>query len=140
MEQQKDPPRGYIPKPEELNEEFFKASMDGELHLQRCDNCGTYRHPARHYCSHCFSGKWSWVASSGEGMVSSWVTTHKTIDPGWVDSVPYTSVIVELEEGPRILGSLRGSDAANLTKGARCRLVGETKSDAFVFFWVEVLS
>lgn len=130
-------PRRYIPKPEELNQEFFKASSDGTLHLQQCDNCETFRHPARYYCASCFSGEWSWVPSKGVGKVKTWVTTHKTIDRAWVENVPYTTVAVDLEEGPCIMGSLRGFDASKLEPGYPCKLVGEPKSEDFVFFWVD---
>ena len=132
-------PKRYVPDTEELNREFFVASASGTLHLQRCDDCGTYTHPARYYCPACYSDQWRWVPSEGVGKVASWVTTHMSIDRGWVDVAPYTTVAVELEEGPRILGSLRGIDVDELRTGLPCRLVGEPQGDEFVFFWVDPL-
>lgn len=137
MADKKKMPRRYIPQPEELDRAFFMACADGTLHLQCCDKCGAYRHPARYYCAKCYSGEWSWVPSPGIGTVASWVTTHKTIDPGWMQDVPYTSVTVELAEGPRIVGSLRGFEPSELKQGLPCKLAGEAKSDTFVFFWVD---
>ena len=78
-----------------------------------------------------------WEPATGAGKVASWVTTYYTVDPGWVDEVPYTNVIVELDEGPRLLGALRGIDVDDLELGMDVAIVGETKREDFVFFWVE---
>ncbi len=130
-------PRKYVPETEGLNREFFEQCTAGALHLQRCDECGTYRHPPRYYCQHCFSDRWSWEPSAGLGTVASWVTSHFTVDRGWVDELPYTTVVVELAEGPRLLGAIRNMTVDDLRLGKAVRLVGEPKRDDFVFFWVE---
>lgn len=130
-------PRKYVPETEGLNREFFLHSADGTLHLQACDDCGTFRHPPRYYCNQCFSERWSWEPSPGLGTVASWVTSHFTVDRGWVEEVPYTTVVVELSEGPRLLGAMRNMTVDDLTVGLPVRIVAETKRDDFVFFWVE---
>ena len=91
----------------------------------------------RYYCPSCASAAYSFVPSTGRGIVYSWVTTHFTVDRGWVADVPYTTVVVELDEGPRLVGALRGLDAAALRPGLPVVLVGEPRGDDFVFFWVE---
>jgi uncharacterized OB-fold protein len=131
------PARKYVPATEGLNQEFFEQCAAGTLHLQRCSNCHDYRHPPRYYCPSCFSDAWGWEPISGAGTVASWVTTHYTVDRGWVDDVPYTNVVVELDEGPRLLGAMRGMELADLQLGMAVAIVGETKREDFVFFWVE---
>ncbi len=130
-------PRKYVPETEGLNQEFFLRAAGGTLHLQRCDDCGTYRHPPRYYCQHCFSPGWHWEPSAGVGRVASWVVTHFTIDRGWVADLPYTTIVVELEEGPRLLGAMRNLRLDQLELGLKVKVIGETKRDDFVFFWVE---
>lgn len=129
--------RKYVPETEGLNREFFLHSVGGTLHVQRCDDCGRFRHPPRYYCAQCFSDRWSWEPSPGLGTVASWVTTHFTVDRGWVGEVPYTTVVVELTEGPRLVGALRGMTGDELTLGLPVRVVPEPKRDDFAFFWVE---
>jgi uncharacterized OB-fold protein len=129
--------RKYLPKPEGLNLEFFRHSVDGTLHLQRCDACGRFRHPPRYYCPECSSDRYSWVPSPGRGRVYSWVISHFSTDPGWVGEVPFTTVVVELDEGPRLVGTLRKLDGSAMQLGLPVVLVGERKGDDFVFFWVE---
>ena len=128
--------RKYVPEPEGLNLEFHRASAGGTLHLQRCEGCGRFRHPPRYYCPHCSSGEWSWTPCSGRGHVYSWVVTHFTVDRGWVDEVPYTSVAVELDEGPRAVGALRGLEAGQLEIGLPVVVEVEPKGEEFVFLWV----
>ena len=40
-------------------------------------------------------------------QVYSWTITHRPIDPGFADEVPYAVLVVEMEEGPRLVGNLR---------------------------------
>lgn len=129
--------RKYQPKPDGINLRFFEACAGGTLHVQRCDSCGRFRHPPRYWCPDCGSAAWSFAPVSGAGTAYSWVTTHFTVDRGWVADVPYTNVVVELEEGPRIVAALRGMDAADLRLGLPMLIVGEAKGDDFVFFWAE---
>jgi len=129
--------RKYVPATEGLNQAFFEQCVGGTLHLQTCDACGAVRHPPRYYCPSCFSDAWSWQPSKGLGTVASWVTTHYTVDRGWVDEVPYTNVVVELEEGPRLLGAMRGMEVDDLHLGMDVVIMIEPKRDDFAFFWVE---
>ena len=51
--------------------------------------------------------------------------------------MPYTTVVVELVEGPRLVGAAWDRDEQTISLGLPVRLVGEAKRDDFVFFWVE---
>jgi uncharacterized OB-fold protein len=130
-------PRKYVPETEGLNRQFFQACAAGVVHLQRCNGCGAYRHPPRYYCPQCFSDGWSWQPVSGAGKVASWVTTHFSVDRAWAEEAPYTTIVVELDEGPRLLGAMRGLTEADLEPGLPVQLIGEAKGEDFVFFWVD---
>lgn len=56
-----------------------------------------------------------YVVSSGEGTVFSYVVHHAPKVPG--RSLPFVIALVELEEGVRMLGELRGVDAAAVKIG-----------------------
>src|SRR5438093_13360111 len=114
MTEPQRPARKYIPQPEGLNLEYHRMSAGGTLHLQQCDDCGAFRHPPRYYCPRCSSAQWSWTPSPGHGRVYSWVVTHFTVDRGWVEDVPYATVAVELDEGPRLVCALRGLEPGQL--------------------------
>ncbi len=96
-----------IPQPVGLNAEFYAHCAAGELRFQRCTACSAWRHPPRVRCASCGSGEWEWALASGRGRVYTWTITHRPIDPGFADEVPYAVLVVEMEEGPRLVGNLR---------------------------------
>jgi len=91
-----------------LDEEFWAFCSDQKLCFQRCKSCETWRHLPRLMCASCGSPEWEWLESSGRGHIYSWTVTHQAMLPAFVDEVPYASVIVELEEGVRMVSGVQG--------------------------------
>lgn len=118
-----------VPQPEGLNAEFYAHCAAGELRFQRCLACSAWRHPPRARCAACGSGEWEWALASGRGAVYSWTVTHRPIDPGFADEVPYAVLVVEMEEGPRVVGNLRDLAPSELTLGLPVEVVFEKVSD-----------
>jgi uncharacterized OB-fold protein len=118
-----------VPRPVGLNAEFYAHCAAGELRFQRCTVCSTWRHPPRARCAACGSGEWEWALASGRGQVYSWTITHRPIDPGFADELPYAVLVVEMEEGPRLIGNLRGLAPADLRLGLRVDVVFETVAE-----------
>ena len=85
---------------------FWEAARRHELVVQRCRGCGELRFPARDLCSRCLSREADWVPVSGRGSIFSFVVMHQVYHPGFADQVPYAVVVVQLEEGARILSNL----------------------------------
>jgi uncharacterized OB-fold protein len=119
-----------VPHPVGLNAEFYAHCAAGELRFQRCGACGTWRHPPRYRCGACGSGDWSWERSTGRGRVFSWTVTHQALDPAYGDELPYAVVVVELDEGPRLVGNLRGLAPADLELGRAVEVEFEPVADA----------
>ncbi len=57
-------------------------------------------------CPECQSFDFEWALASGRGTIYSYTVVHHQTHPAF--PVPYTIVLVELEEGPRLVGQLRG--------------------------------
>jgi hypothetical protein len=72
--------------------------------------------------------------------VHSVAVTHRSFDPGWADEVPYAAVVVELDEGPRILGAARSGTRAEFPLGRHVRVEVEAVNDDFARFWIVALS
>ena len=88
-------PEIKVPRPDELDAEFYQAVVKaGALSLQRCDECGTWTHPARYYCPNCSSGKYSFVPASGRATVYSYTVSHMSVEPAWQALVPYVTILV----------------------------------------------
>jgi uncharacterized OB-fold protein len=98
----------FTPNPDGLNGEFYAHLAGGALHLQRCDACGRWRHPPRILCGACGSASWQWQPVSGRGTVYSWTITHQALVPPFAGDLPYAVVVVELDEGPRLVTAVRG--------------------------------
>jgi uncharacterized OB-fold protein len=106
------PPNRLLPSPIGVNAELYAFWAKGELRLQRCADCNTWRHPPRYRCAACGSGAVTWDLASGRGRVFSWTITHRAVDPAF--EPPYAIVVVELEEGPRLVGSLTDIELSDL--------------------------
>ncbi|MDZ4826272.1 MAG: OB-fold domain-containing protein [Actinomycetota bacterium] len=117
-----------LPDPVGPNAEYYGWLARGELRLQRCSACRVWRHPPRHRCAACGSVAAAWEPASGRGRVFSWTVTHQALDPAF--EPPYAVVVVELEEGPRLVGNLRGAGPSELRLGLAMQAELEPVTDS----------
>lgn len=113
-----------LPEITDANRAFWDGCRDGELRLQVCSGCGAHRFPDSKVCPRCLSHEAEWKTVSGRGRIWSWVTMHQKYFAAFADEVPYTVIIVELDEGPRVISALVG-DAAGLEIGKPVEAVFE---------------
>jgi uncharacterized OB-fold protein len=90
---------------------FWDGLREHRLLIQRCTSCGTLRHPPRPMCPACNELGWDTVEASGRGTVHSLVMPQHPRFP-FLD-YPYAVVLVELEEGTRLVSNLIGIDPAD---------------------------
>lgn len=100
-----DSATSVLPRMFGLTAQFYGWLAAGELRLQRCSECGVFRHVPRVLCPACASDRWDWQRSTGRGRVYSWTTTVRPLHPAFTET-PVTLVVVALDEGPRILAQL----------------------------------
>jgi uncharacterized OB-fold protein/acyl dehydratase len=94
---------------------WFDACKEGKLLIQRCTACGTLRHPPGPACPDCHSFEWDTVEASGKGTVYSFVVTHHPQAPAF--DYPLPIVLVELEEGTRLVSNLIDVDPDDVEIG-----------------------
>jgi uncharacterized protein len=101
---------------------FWDGTREGELRIQRCEDCGALRHPPGPFCTACGSTRRGHVVAGGRGSVYSYVVHHHPPVPGKV--LPLVIVLVELEEGVRMLGELHDADPDSVEIGqpVLCRM------------------
>jgi uncharacterized OB-fold protein len=109
---------------------FWEGTAAGELRIQRCPQCGNLRHPPGPMCPACGADKQDWVVASGRGTVFSYVVHHHPPVPG--KAMPFVVVLVELEEGVRMLGELLDADPAAVEIGMPVRLALTRADDELV--------
>lgn len=92
-----------LPRRHGFGAEFYQFCRQHELRFQRCKGCGTWRHVPREMCAKCASTQWEWAKSSGRGRIFSWTTVTQPMMPQFADAIPYSPVVVEMEEGVRMV-------------------------------------
>jgi uncharacterized OB-fold protein len=103
-----------LPELDGLTKEFYDFCKQGTLHFQRCTGCGAWRHVPREICAECGSWDWAWVPSTGRGRIYSWTVVVRALHPAFQDDTPYAPVIVEMEEGVRLLSQVENVAPENL--------------------------
>jgi uncharacterized OB-fold protein len=109
---------------------FWDGVRDHKLLLQRCTACRTLRHPPRPMCPGCNSLAWDTIASSGRGRVYSFVMPRHPPFP-WFEGT-YIVVLVELEEGTRLISNLCEIDPDEVTIGMPVEVFYEHFDDGLV--------
>lgn len=117
------------PTPEVTDElrPFFTAAREGRLVVQQCRGCGRRRFPPREICSRCLGRQADWVASSGRGTIFSFNVMHQVYHPGFAAEVPYAVVLVELEDGGRMIANLLDCPLERLRIGLPVEVVFEAR-------------
>lgn len=88
-------------------EQFYKNINQGKLLSAKCRKCGKVHLPPRPVCDSCYSKDFDWTAVPARGKLLTYTVIH--IAPAQFQSMaPYAMGIVQLENGLRIPGMIRG--------------------------------
>lgn len=88
----------------------------GVLGFQRCAGCGTAVFYPRVVCPVCGGADPAWETSSGRGVVYAATAVYRR------DADPYNVVLVDLEEGFRMMSRVEGVPAEEVEVGTRVSL------------------
>lgn len=98
------------------HDSFWEWCGRGELRLQRCTRCRELCWPAVTACEACGHDALEWEAMSGRGRIVSWCSFERDYYAG-AFPMPWTSILVELEEGPLFLSEPQGFGAEAIAFG-----------------------
>ncbi len=104
------PQTGNIPRPfaSVVSQPYWDACARGELMFQRCAACNGITHTPAVMCAHCSARDLTWERAAGTGTVYSWTTVWRPQTPDF--TVPYTAVIIDMDEGWQMLSNLIGCE------------------------------
>jgi len=102
---------------EPLNAPYWEGAKRHELLLRKCEECGEFQWPPRPMCSKCHSFEFEWVQAKGTGTLYSYTIANRPWHIGFVNETPYAVVVVELDEGIRMLGNSEGVKPEDLRIG-----------------------
>jgi uncharacterized OB-fold protein len=88
------------------DQDFFWDGVDREkLLFQRCTRCDTVRQPPGPMCPECQSLEWEPQEAAGRGVIRAWIVSKH---PNRPDVNPRIVILVELDDGPRLVSNLQG--------------------------------
>ena len=93
-----------LPIPDPVTRPFWDSLKAHAIKLQRCRGCGNFVYYPRAVCPGCFSDDLVWTDVSGRGVIHAFTIPHRHPNPAL--QVPYVVVLVELDEGVRMLSNL----------------------------------
>jgi uncharacterized OB-fold protein len=105
-----------LPAVDEVNAAYWSAAAEGRLLIQECAACGHRQFYPRALCTHC-GGEPAWLECSGRGTVHTFTVVRQMAMRPFRDELPYVVAMVELEEGPMMMGNVTGCDPYSVRIG-----------------------
>ena len=105
-----------LPTPTPTTQPFFDGAAAGRVMMQRCPRDGFFFYPRSH-CPACPGTDWQWEETSGRGKVHAFTIDRIGHDPLLRDRIPFVIAVVELDEGPRMVGNILDCDPEKVGVG-----------------------
>jgi uncharacterized OB-fold protein len=106
------------PQPDWESAHYWEAAREGRLLVRRCSACGRAHWYPRPHCPYCQNNDPAWEQVSGGGTIYTFTVVRQNGGRAFRDLVPYAIGMVDLDEGARWFGFLRG-DIDSLEVGGR---------------------
>jgi len=104
---------------------FYKFVSEKRLMAAKCNECGTVLLPPKPMCTKCLSTNLQWIELEGAGKLLSYTVIY--IAPEQFQSItPYTVGIIELKNGLRLPGMIRGVDPKEIRVGMNLKIDFDT--------------
>lgn len=114
-----DPPTPWVkpvPGLDPLSTVYFTEAAKGRLLIERCPRCGHAQHYPRGWCVEC-GAEVGWEEASGRGTVYTFTVVRQSGVPGFREEVPFVTAMIDLDEGPRVLGTITDVDVETVRIG-----------------------
>lgn len=110
---------------------YFEEAKAGRLVYQECRGCRSAIFYPRVVCPSCMSEDLEFVPSSGRGTIYSYTTLYRAGHPAFAEEVPYTIVLVDLDEGVRLIADLVDSAPEDVAVGLRVDVLFDAVTEDF---------
>lgn len=116
-----------VPSSEGLSAEFWAATLQQKLMIQRCKGCQRWQWGPEIICRSCGGEELGYEEVEPVGEIYSWQRCWYPVHPALKETVPYLVVMVELAQAPgvRMIGNLVGDGEQELAVGDRVTAVFE---------------
>lgn len=90
--------------PASLAQPYLDGLVHHQIRFQSCTTCGRAQTFAHDACEHCGAERLEWKTSSGRGRVHAVTVVSRAPSDAFRALAPYTLVVVEMQEGARVMG------------------------------------
>lgn len=118
-----------IPQLTDFNQPYFEGCAAGELRIRRCNRCATKFRFNHYLCPNCWSDDHGWEVASGRGRVTHFTVVHQAPYESFEPDAPYAIVLVELDEGVRMMANLLDCDPASIHIGMKVKAIFEPRGE-----------
>jgi hypothetical protein len=96
-----------LPDPEHpATAPFWQGTRESRLLVQKCASCGYLRWPPGPACPECRSADAAWTEVRPSGTLVTYCVYRRAFSPAFAADVPYAVGYVELDDGPRMYGTI----------------------------------
>ncbi|MFC5589742.1 Zn-ribbon domain-containing OB-fold protein [Sporosarcina soli] len=111
---------------------FLEGATKGKLLVQECQQTKKKIWPPRLISPYAPDAELRWVPIEGKGKVYTFNVVHRAFFPYYKEKVPYAIVIVELEDGIRMLGNTMGINPNSISIGMPMEVAFEKVDEEIV--------
>jgi len=122
-------PRRMEPVPTSVTQPFWDGTREHQLLLQWCTACEKPIFYPRESCPGCFGDTLEWRPASGRGEIYAVTVEHRPQITSLQAEEPFAVVLVELEEGVRMMSNVIDCAPDDVTVGMKVTVAWEPLSD-----------
>ncbi len=112
-----------LPQITDLTRPFWTAAKNGKLVLQKCGKCSTFNFFPKPWCIECGSRDLNWTDAKPYGTVYSFTVSRSVAMnfPGWEAELPVLMCLIDLDDGVRLYGQVKGCKPEDMKIGMRVK-------------------
>lgn len=104
---------------------FWDSLKEHDVRVQKCDGCGAFRYVPKEICNRCHATGATWTPISGTGQVYTYTVVRRAPTKAYQAEAPYALVHVTMDEGFRMIGSMKVDDPESVSIGQHVRITYE---------------
>lgn len=116
-----------LPEITDFNTPYFQGAAQGELRVRKCLRCAARFRFTHYLCPNCWSDELGYETVSGRGTITHFCIVYQAPYPSFEPDCPYVIVLVELDEGVRMMSNLVGCPPEEARIGARVQVTFEQR-------------
>ena len=117
-----------IPVMQPWTHDFWKATKQGKLMIQHCNECNANIFFPKKVCPECWSESLTWIESSGKAKIYTFTVMMDMVEPKFAGDLPYVLAMVDLDEGIRMTTRIVNCEPGDVVIGLDVEVVFEEVS------------